>query len=440
MFKGKHITIGFGGALAVLVGVGWVWWRGASNVDVAAGAFIGLAVIGWIFSVVRRDRAGHTHTEQTLLESAARYRAVSELTSDYTYAFRIESDGSVVVEWIGGAFTRITGYTPEEVETRGGGLTLLHPDDVPIALLRLQALVSGQPDTSEFRILTKSGEVRWVRENARPVWDEAQGKMRVFGAAQDVSERKRAEERAHQHQAELAHVLRVSTIGEMAATLAHEINQPLSAIVSYAKGCARRLKAGAGDPRELQETMEHIAAQALRADQIIRRLRDFVRNERPRRERVQIDQLVRDVRRLVDPEAREHGVTIHLTLPPGLPPVEVHRVQIEQVVLNLVRNGFEALEGSDPAQRVLSIETSMADAAIEVAVRDDGKGLSAAETERIFAPFFTTKPNGLGMGLSISRSIIEAHGGHLWATPNDEHGTTFRFTVPVKGGGTDGTT
>jgi len=221
----------------------------------------------------------------------------------------------------------------------------------------------------------------------------------------------------------------------MAAGLAHEINQPLSAIVSYAKGCARRMRAGLGQPDELLQAMEEIATQAGRADQIVRRLRDFVRKRAPRRERVELNELVRGAARLIAGEVAERRITLRLELAAGMPPVEVDSIQIEQVILNLVRNGFEAMHNPHPEQSVLSIRTAIVDRdAVEVAVCDAGEGLSVEHADRLFDPFFTTKPQGLGMGLSISRSIVEAHGGRLWATRNPERGTTFRFTVPVPDG------
>lgn len=389
------------------------------------------------FALVLRDTSEHGRAERALQESEARYRAVSELTSDYAYAIRIDTEGRVAMEWMTGAFSRITGFTQQEMEAReprGGGFLLVHPDDRPIALARVQRLVSGQEDTSEFRIVTKSGEIRWIRESGRPEWDPQQGVMRVYGAAQDVTERRVAEEEARAREAELAHVLRLGTMGEMAAGLAHEINQPLAAIVSFARGCTRRLRSGT-EAETLLEPIEQIATQAMRANEIVQRLLGYVRKQKPPRERAAIAELVQDVASLLAGEARRRGIVLRMELASNLPAVEVDRIQIEQVILNLVRNALEATPTGE-GEPVVEIRTEHDGAFVAVAVTDQGEGLTAEQRDRVFEPFFTTKKAGLGMGLAISRSIVRAHGGRISASGNAGRGATFRFTLPVAGEGT----
>ena len=250
--------------------------------------------------------------------------------------------------------------------------------------------------------------------------------------SKDITERKRVEEQFRQHQADLAHVLRLGTMGEMAAGLAHEINQPLGAIANYAQGSVRRMQTGATDLSALLPVMEEIAAEALRAGEIIRRLRDLVRKETPQQRPVDLNALVRESTSIIEPEARQQGIAVRLDLAPGLPPVLGDGIQIEQVLLNLLLNGVEAVQASSNGDRTVSVITAAADPGhVEVAVRDSGVGIPAPPAD-VFAPFFSTKRNGLGMGLSISRSIIEAHGGRLWATRNADCGSTFRFTLPVR--------
>jgi PAS domain S-box-containing protein len=247
--------------------------------------------------------------------------------------------------------------------------------------------------------------------------------------SKDITELKRAEALARQHQAELAHVLRVNTMGEMAAGLAHEINQPLEAIAAYAQGCARRLRAGSADGAALLPIVDQIAREALRAGAVIRRLRELIRKADPVHDALDVNGLVRDSVRMVQAEARQRRIRVATELAADLPSVPGDAIQIEQVLLNLLLNGFEAIQAAGNGDRTVTVTTAARDGGVEISVRDNGIGIPLS-TADVFAPFFTTKPNGLGMGLSISRSIIEAHGGHVSAARNPDGGSTFRVTLP----------
>ncbi|MCW5890321.1 MAG: hypothetical protein KIT14_07185 [bacterium] len=238
--------------------------------------------------------------------------------------------------------------------------------------------------------------------------------------------------RERHHRAELEHAARLSMLGEMAAGLAHEINQPLAAIVSYATGCMVRLESGAAGAETLAPIVREICDEAMRAGEVLRRIRDFARHGTRRLERVDPNELVRSALRLASNDARRLEVAMSLDLRPATQPVEVDRVQLEQVILNLLRNAFEAMEDPTRGQRRVRIGTSMpAPGLVEVSVGDSGSGMSAAVRTQVFDPFFTTKPEGLGLGLAISRRIVEAHGGRLWSTPNRDRGTTFHFSLPT---------
>lgn len=239
-----------------------------------------------------------------------------------------------------------------------------------------------------------------------------------------------AETQARQHRDEIAHAARLTTLGGMAAGLAHELNQPLAAVVSYARGCARRLEAGDLTKAALLEVLEEISAQALRAGEVLRRIREFLRGE-SRREEVDLNDVVRRALRFAEGEARRSDVKLELALAPDALRIEVDPIQIEQVLLNLVQNGFEVMSTNNGAERRLSIATRrLSSDTVEVTVRDSGAGIAADVETRLFDPFFSTKPDGLGLGLSISRTIVEAHGGRLWATANtNARGTAFRFTL-----------
>lgn len=252
----------------------------------------------------------------------------------------------------------------------------------------------------------------------------------VSSIVQDITERKRNEELLHQREAKLAHFSRLSTMGEMAVGIAHELNQPLAAIMNFTDACRRRLHAGHGRDENLAHSLERISSMAERAGHIIRRVKGLFRKREPHRSTAHINELIRDVVGLVGTEARSGGVEIELVLEEYLPPVKVDAIQIQQVLLNLIRNGIDAMRSAGNGRRVLVIETTTPNAeGVEVSVADSGEGIDPTIRDRLFEPFVTSKPEGLGMGLSISRSIIDAHGGRLWADSNGELGTTFRFAL-----------
>jgi C4-dicarboxylate-specific signal transduction histidine kinase len=236
-----------------------------------------------------------------------------------------------------------------------------------------------------------------------------------------------------EQQAELAHVLRLSTMGEFASLLAHELSQPFAAVVNYVTGCVRQLRAQVIPKADVLEMMEEAAAEALRGGEIIRHLWDFVRKRKPERGLVDLNRLVRDVTHLIGVEADHYAIPIHLELTQDLPRVEADRVQVEQVVLNLIRNGLEAMREKERNKAALIVRTGTTGRGdvIEISVIDCGTGLPAELSDSVFTPFVTTKPDGLGMGLSISRSIAEAHGGRVWLTSEPHGGTTARLLLPV---------
>jgi PAS domain S-box-containing protein len=281
------------------------------------------------------------------------------------------------------------------------------------------------------RYVRRDGATVWVHEAFAAVCDDGGEFAYALAMVEDVTERQRAEERAREHQEQLAHVLRVSTMGEMAAELAHELNQPLGAIVNFANGTLVRLRARGIEP-EIERAVTQIAAEGMRAGEIIRGIREFVRQGAARREPADVNHLVRHAAHLLEAEARGHGIPLRLALDAALPAVEVDRIQVEQVVLNLLRNAIDAIIGARRGDDEVLVRTYRNGAgAIEVAVRDTGVGLPAENAARIFDAFFTTKHGGLGMGLSISRSIVEAHGGRLWAADNRDRGMTFTFSLPL---------
>src|SRR6266850_1429775 len=280
-----------------------------------------------------------------------------------------------------------------------------------------QVFEQGRPHTVEARWSSPSGE-RVFETRRIPEQDEQGRVVSVLCVTQEITERKRAEDVLHHAQMELAHVTRVATLGELTASIAHEINQPLGAIVNNAGACLRWLNAR--NLEEVRNSAALVIADGHRASEIIRRIRALATNAPPRREWLDVNDTVRDVAALAQSELSRHGVALDTWLADDVPHIVADRIQVQQVILNLVVNAIEAMSGRGDGRRELSIRSGL-DAArhVTVAVRDSGPGLDAKNADRVFDAFYTTKPQGLGMGLAICRSIVEAHGGRLWAAPND---------------------
>jgi two-component system sensor histidine kinase TtrS len=417
-------------------------------------------------TIIATDVTEAREVERTLQESEERFRRIAEQSPDII--FRLGTHG---LEYISPAFAAILGRgSDDRLTTTLMSPQHVHPDDLA-RLPEIIAQLDRGPVRYELRMLHSDGHTVWTEHHLVPILSRSGKRIAVEGIVRDISVRKQAEEtlqRVHreleehvaqrtaelaqanaalraeihermraedqlrQHQAALAHVLRVSTMGEMAAGLAHEINQPLGAIANFANGIAARLRGGAIQPRALLGAAEQIAAEALRAGEVIRRLRDFVRRAESTRERCDLNGLVREAAHLLEPDVRGAGVALRLALDPDLPVVEIDPIQVEQVILNLLRNGLESMITSDLPGHELLVETAVGDdATIEVRVRDTGPGVPPTVADRIFNAFFTTKQSGLGMGLSISRSIIEDHAGKLWMRPNLDRGATFGFNLPL---------
>jgi NO-binding membrane sensor protein with MHYT domain len=256
----------------------------------------------------------------------------------------------------------------------------------------------------------------------------------AFASVASLFERKRAEEALRQAQAELEHVSRVMTLGELTASISHEVNQPIAAIATNGQVCLRLLALETPRPDEMRATVERIVRDANRASEVIQRIRALAKRSEPQMVSLDINDVIREAILLVQREVISHGVSLQMELASALPQVLGDRVQLQQVIINLLMNGVEAMAPITDRPREIVIRSQQQDAGqVHVAVLDSGIGIDSATAEQLFSAFFTTKPSGMGMGLSISRSIIRAHGGRLWASPNAEHGAAFQFTVPING-------
>ena len=329
------------------------------------------------------------------------------------------------------AFAAMHGYEPEEV--LGRHLSVFH---TPEQMQAVDEANRTAQETGEFRgefwHARRDGSVFPALMQKSLLRDEAGTPIGMIGTLQDVTQQRRAEELTRQREAELAHASHLSMMGEMASGIVHEVNQPLSAIANGVHACLRLLTGESQnvDVKEFAGKLRVMAEQAERAGQIVRRLRRFVAEREPKWSDFDIRIAVRETAALIVAQAREGGVEVRLELPDCLPLVRGDMIQIEQVILNLAGNSLEAMEEEQGGARHLTFRASALDGkVVELAVEDTGPGLTPDAAQRAFEPFFSTKKKGMGIGLSISRSIIEAHDGRLWFTPDAERGTTFRFTL-----------
>jgi signal transduction histidine kinase len=321
-------------------------------------------------------------------------------------------------------------------------LQRIHPDDrdrirestVESARQKIERLL-------EFRIVLPDGTLKYIESIRRPVLDGGGNVVEVIGTSIDVTERKRAEEqkeRLHKLEAELAHVNRISVLGELAASLAHEIRQPVTAAVMNARACLRWL---AHDPPDLEEARAAATSfeqDAIRAGEVMTRVRRFYKLEKDtpaQRELVDLNETIRQIAALLRNEAAQYSIPIKVVLANNLPQIVADRVQIQQVLMNLLLNAVEATKdtaGELKTAAEITVESQLsAGGEVSIVIRDTGKGLPPEHADRIFDPFFTTKPQGTGMGLAISRSLVESYGGRLWASANLGPGATFHFTLPI---------
>ncbi|MBI2306197.1 MAG: PAS domain S-box protein [Rhodocyclales bacterium] len=372
-----------------------------------------------------------------------RHRLAAEQALRTEHAFRKAMEDSLTVgmrardrrgriTYVNPAFCELTGYDASELIDAQPP----YPYWDPALLERTRELhdrvLDGLAPAEGFEIRgrRKDGSYFDALVYEAPLID-ADGKHTGWmGSVLDITERKRAEELARQHQEKLQATSRLVAMGEMASTLAHELNQPLAAISSYNAGCLNRLESGNYQPDELRGVLEKLGVQAQRAGRIIRRVHDFVRKREPKLAECDLAEVVDDAIGFIEHLAQQRGVRIERELPGWRPPLLADQVMIEQVLLNLMRNAIEAMGETPPERRRLTVRVTQNEREVEVRVIDNGSGIADAVMERLFTPFFSTKEDGMGMGLNICRSIIEFHKGRLWVEANPLGGSVFVFTLP----------
>ncbi len=387
-----------------------------------------LRLLGELFvNAVERSRG-----ELALRESEERFRQVVENVGDFIW----EVDANGLYRYTSPSVERILGYRPDELIGKKYFYDLLAPEvREEFKAAAFAAFAARQP----FRAfpnpkLSKEGEVVYLETSGTPVLDAAGNLLGYRGADIDVTARKRSEEEIHRARAELLRIERSFRINELTASLAHELNQPLAAILSNAQAALRFLETGKPDLNEIREILRDIVHDDKRAGNVIRSLRSMMRRTEEEKKPVMLKEVIEDVIAILHSEAVFRNVHIESDLGESLPPVLADRIQLQQVILNLIMNATEALPQNRPEERKIILRTEAADSCVRASVRDFGRGIEKENLDRLFQPFFTTKGSGLGMGLTLTKSIIEANGGRIWGENHPDGGAIFAFELPVIGG------
>jgi NO-binding membrane sensor protein with MHYT domain/nitrogen-specific signal transduction histidine kinase len=404
---------------------------GISTLGTAGIATVTFVVLGLAVLTSWADRRIATQTlevqEAKLQQSEAYLSEAQRLSHTGSFGWRV-STGEII--WSEESF-RIYQYDQTTKPTLDRILQRVHPDDAALAKQTFErAAQDGKDFDQEYRLMMPDRSVKYVHVVAH-AQGAASGRIEFVGAVMDVTGGKRAEAALHQAQADLAHVNRVTTMGELTASLAHELNQPIAAAVTNAHTCLRWLTRDQPDLEEARAAAMRIVKDGTRAAEIISRVRLLFKKSAPERELVDVNDVIREIVVLLRGEATRYSISFRMELAADLPPVMGDRVLLQQVLMNLIINGIDAMKDVE-GMRELSIDSRRAEREqLLVSVSDTGVGLPPQQADQIFNAFFTTKPHGTGMGLPISRSIVEAHGGHLSATNNSPRGASFQVTLPA---------
>jgi PAS domain S-box-containing protein len=367
--------------------------------------------------------------EEKIRESENKYRTVVETLQEGIWVIDKENNTT----FVNPRMAEMLGYTVEEMQGKPL-FAFMDEQGVAIARQNVERRKQKIQERHEFEFIRKDGRRVLVSLETGPILDAQGNYVGAIAGVTDITEQKKIEKEMSRYREELHHAQRVAAVGEMASSLAHELNQPLCSIQSHAEACVKILEMGKGEAGDLQAAAREIAAQAQRAGNIVRQVKDFTRKNEPQRTAVALNHIIQNAVRLAEPSIKQNDVRLELKLSEPVPQVLADAIQIEQVVLNLIQNASDAMTERDGGERTLFIGTQPEETnpgQVRVWVRDSGKGISQENLPRIMESFFTTKPEGLGMGLPICRSIIENHKGRFWFYSNTDRGMTFCFTLPV---------
>ena len=371
------------------------------------------------------DVTDRLRAERELRTSEERFRQLAENIREVFYLTDIRNQR---VLYVSPAYEEVWGRTCKSLyDDPESFLAAIHPDDRDAVL---HAYVRRNPTMHEYRIVRTDGSTRWIWDRGFPIRDEKGEIYRFAGIAEDITERKRAEQALLESQAALARVARIVTMGELTASIAHEINQPLAAVVTNGSASLRWLAMQQPNLKEARKALTSAVKEANRASEVITRIRALLRKGSAQMALLDVNEVIREVLALVDNELIRGGVALQTKLSADVPTVLGDRVQLQQVILNLIMNAIDAMSTVADRPRGLRIESARHPEGVLIQVQDSGRGIDREQAGRIFEPFFTTKPQGIGMGLPISRSIVEAHGGRLWVTPGCSCGALFQLILP----------
>jgi len=399
---------------------------------IAAATFIVLGLVLLTSSVDRRFAAQILELQEEKLRRSEAYLAEAQrLTHTGSWAWRVAGGDALHLseEWY-----RIYGFDPENgPPTFEERRRRTHPEDrAKWQGVIDQAIAEKSEYKAEFRILLPDGSVKHIHTVGHPVLNAAGDLVQFVGSSTDITERKHAEEALRQAQTDLAHASRVTTMGELTASLAHEVNQPIAAAVTDANTCLRWLARDQPDLEEAREAAARVVKDATRAAEIIARVRMVFKKGAAQRELVDVNDLIREMIILLRNEISRQSIAVRTELSEALPQIMGDRVQLQQVMMNLIMNSIDAMKDVDGTRELTINSRSAEREQVMVSVSDTGVGLPSQQADQIFNAFFSTKAHGTGMGLRISRSIVESHGGRLWAADNPPRGASFHLTLPTK--------